>query len=167
MREFTTVPVREARVLRFAPNGDLFVAAPSMLTPGGAVDGPGAIVVLPDDDNDGRADAVVTYARPSPNLGNACATNEVDPKNMACVHGLAFAAGYLYFTCSNEVRRFPYVAGQRSAPAASERVATLGGAGIPDVRWTHTLEAHRSGSLYVSRGRRAAHSRSKSAVNWV
>jgi len=53
-REFTTTPVMEARVLRFAPNGDLFVAVPSMLTPGGAADGVGAIVVLPDDDGDGR-----------------------------------------------------------------------------------------------------------------
>ena len=39
----TTLPVTEARVMRFAPNGDLFVAAPSMLTPGGANGGAGAI----------------------------------------------------------------------------------------------------------------------------
>lgn len=154
VREFTTAQLPEARVLRFAPNGDLFVAAPSMLTPGGAVDGPGSIVVLPDDDKDGRADAVLTYAGPSPRNGSTCDALEADPTNLACVHGLLFADGYLYFTRSDEVRRFPYVAGQRTAPAGpSELVATLGGKGIDDVRWTHTLEQPKSGSVYVSRGR--------------
>jgi glucose/arabinose dehydrogenase len=155
VREFTTTPLAEARVLRFAPNGDLFVTAPSMVTSGGAVDGPGSIVVLPDDDRDGRADAIVTYAGPSPRNGNTtCAPLESDPKNMACVHGILFDGGYLYFTRSDEVRRVPYAAGDRAVPAvAGELVATLGGAAISDVRWTHTLERSKEGSLYVSRGR--------------
>lgn len=154
VREFTTTPVIEARVLRFAPNGDLFVAAPSMDTPGGASDGPGAIVVLPDDDGDGRADSVLTYAGPTPRKGSTCALLDADPNSFACVHGLLFSGGYLYFTRSDEVRRFPYSAGQRTAPAGtSELVAKLGGTGIEDVRWTHTLEQTKSGSIYVSRGR--------------
>ena len=154
VREFTTTPVIEARVLRFAPNGDLFVAAPSMDTPGGATDGPGAIVVLPDDDGDGRADAVLTYAGPTPRGGSTCALLDKDPKSFACVHGLLFTGGYLYFTRSNEVRRFPYTPGQRTAPpATSELVAMLGGENIEDARWTHTLELTKSGSIYVSRGR--------------
>ena len=153
MREFTTTPVAEARVLRFAPNGDLFVAAPSMGTPGGASNGPGAIVVLPDDDGDGRADGVVTFAGPSPSGSSACRGLEDDPQNLACVHGLLFREGYLYFTRSDEVRRFPYQPGARAAASASELVAKLGGARISDVRWTHTLEQHQDGSIYVSRGR--------------
>ena len=154
VREFTTTPVVEARVLSFAPNGDLFVAAPSMSTPGGAQDGPGAIVVLPDDDGDGRADSVVTYAGPTPRNNSTCALLDADPNSFACVHGLLFSDGYLYFTRSNEVRRFPYTAGQRTAPPpTSERVAKLGGENIEDVRWTHTLERTKSGSIYVSRGR--------------
>jgi glucose/arabinose dehydrogenase len=153
VREFTTTPVREARVLRFAPNGDLFVAAPSAFTVGGATGGPGAIVVLPDDDHDGRADAVLTYAGPSPSDGRACAELEVDPASLACVHGLLFADEHVYFTRSNEVRRIRYAAGDRAAQGASELVAKLGGASIPDVRWTHTLEQTKDGSIYVSRGR--------------
>lgn len=154
VREFTTTPLLEARVLRFAPNGDLFVAAPSTPTIGGATGGPGAIVVLPDDDHDGRADAVVTYAGPSPADGRTCADLETDPASLACVHGFLFSDGYLYFTRSDEVRRFPYAAGARAAPmAAGELVAKLGGTGIPDVRWTHTLERTKDGSIYVSRGR--------------
>ena len=154
VREYTTTPVIEARVLRFAPNGDLFVAAPSMDTPGGAVDGRGAIVILPDDDHDGRADGVLTYAGPTPRGGSTCKLLDKDPNSLACVHGLLFSGGYLYFTRSNEVRRFPYTAGQRTAPpATSELVASLGGENIEDVRWTHTLEQTKSGSIYVSRGR--------------
>jgi glucose/arabinose dehydrogenase len=154
VREFTTTPVPEARVLKFAPNGDLFVAAPSMATVGGATGGPGAIVVLPDDDGDGRADGVLTYAGPSPGDGRPCGALEAeDPENLACVHGLLFSGTHVYFTRSDEVRRFPYSPGDRAATAPSELVATLGGTAVPDVRWTHTLEQVKDGSLYVSRGR--------------
>jgi glucose/arabinose dehydrogenase len=155
VREFTTTPIAEARVIRFAPNGDLFVAAPSMITPGGAVDGPGAIMVLPDDDHDGRADSVLTFAGPFPRNGvGSCAVLEVDPNNISCVHGLLFNGDYLYFTRGDEIRRFPYAKGARAAVSpASELVASLGGAGVPDMRWTHNLEQHPNGSVYVSRGR--------------
>ncbi len=154
VREFSPSPIREARVLRFAPNGDLFVTAPSFATVGGANGGPGSIVVLPDDDADGRADAVVTYAGPFAADGRPCSALETDPNNLTCVHGILFSDGYLYFTRSDEVRRWPYKAGDRKAPAsAPDLVATLGGASIPDVRWTHTLEQRKDGSLLVSRGR--------------
>ena len=80
VREFATVA--EARVMKFAPNGDLFVAAPSMGTPGGAYGGRGGIVVLPDDDHDGRADAVLDYSTPTPADGRACAAVETASKPM-------------------------------------------------------------------------------------
>ena len=155
VREFTSTPIAEARVMRFAPNGDLFVAAPSMNTPGGASDGPGAIMVLPDDDHDGRADSVQTFAGPFPRNGlGSCAPLEVDPNNLSCVHGLLFNGDHLYFTRGDELRRFPYVKGARAAVSpASELVASLGADSATDMRWTHTLEHHPSGSIYVSRGR--------------
>lgn len=152
-REFTTTPIIEARVLRFAPNGDLFVAAPSMQTVGGAVGGPGSIIVLPDDDHDGRADAVLDFAGRFPSGNGACAAAEVDPASLACVHGLAFVDGYLYFTRSDEVRRLPYSKGARASAIPSELVAMLGGAAMPPMRWTHTLESGPAGAIYVSRGR--------------
>ncbi len=157
VREFTTATtiVAEARVIRFAPNGDLFVAAPSMNTPGGAVDGPGSIIVLPDDNHDGVADSMLTFAGPFPRNGvGSCATLETDANNISCVHGLLFNGDYLYFTRADEVRRFPYAKGARAAVSpASELVASLGGAGVSDMRWTHVLEQHSNGSMYVSRGR--------------
>ncbi len=154
IREFTTTPIIEARVMRFAPNGDLFLAAPSMSTPGGATNGPGSILVLPDDNHDGRADAVLTFAGGSAHANSSCASVEGDPDNLACVHGLVFSGGYLYYTRSDEVRRVAYTPGMRAAAkGTSELVAILGGASISDIRWTHTLEQTKDGSLWVSRGR--------------
>ncbi len=159
IREYTTLPVKEARVMRFAPNGDLFVAAPSFTTVGAARDGTGSIVVLPDDDGDGRADAVLTFAgNPADggagDAGTSCSDTEGDPASLACVHGLAFAGDHLYFTRSDEVRRYPYKTGDRVAPAGpGELVATLGTKDIADGRWTHTVDLTKDGQLLVSRGR--------------
>ncbi len=153
-REFTTAPITEPRVLRFAPNGDLFVAAPAESTPGGASGGPGAILVLPDDNHDGKADDVLRFAGAPIKSAADCQAAETDPSSLACVHGLLFSDGYLYYTRSDEVRRFPHTPGQRTAPLpAGELVATLGGAGSPQVRWTHTLDRGKNGRIFVSRGR--------------
>ena len=121
IREFTTTPIIEARVMRFAPNGDLFLAALSMSTPGGATNGPGSILVLPDDNGDGCADSVLTFAGGSARPNSSCATVESDPDNLACVHGLVFSDGYLYYTRSDEVRRVAYTAGMRSAAKGERR----------------------------------------------
>jgi glucose/arabinose dehydrogenase len=151
-REFYAPRLLEARVIRFAPNGDIFIAAPSIGTPGGASAGPGAIVVLPDDNHDGVADSELVYAGGSPATA-ACSTLEVDPNNLSCVHGIAFSDGYLYLTRSDEVRRIRYSPGDRKARGASEFVANLGGSASPESRWTHTLDRGADGTMYVSRGR--------------
>jgi hypothetical protein len=53
--------VGNTRQIRFAPGGELFVASPTGLTTGGGPGGKNAIVVLPDDNQDGVADAPVTF----------------------------------------------------------------------------------------------------------
>jgi len=155
VREFTTTPVYETRVMRFAPNGDLFIAAPSEGTPGGAIGGPGAIVVLADDDHDGRADATVTYAGAMNARVSDCTQSETNSADLACVHGLAFADGFLYYTRSNEVRRFAYARGdRRSSSPDGELVATLFEGERPtSLRWTHTVDVRSDGHVLVSRGR--------------
>lgn len=154
VREYTTTPVTEARVIRFAPNGDLFVSAPSQSTPGGATGGPAAIVVLPDDDHDGRADATLTFAGGAGASVSGCTAAEMNPADLSCVHGITFSNGYLYYTRSDEIRRFPYARGDRKAASASgELVATLGGTNFKNVRWTHGLDVRGDGRLLVSRGR--------------
>ena len=136
VREFTTVPVVETRVMRFAPNGDLFVTVPAFSTPGGVGGGAGAILVLPDDDHDGKADKTLRYAgAPGAGAGTSCGMQEQDPANLACVHGLTFADGYLYYTRSDELRRFPYQTGDRVSQGTSgELIGTLGEKNVSSAR---------------------------------
>ena len=125
--------VTEARAMVVAPNGDLFVAAPSNATPGGANGGPGAIILLTDTDRDG-------VAEPHPFL-----------TGLSDVHGLALGDGYLYFTTQQTVWRTPYVDGQRLALGVGENLglpATFASGG----RWTHGLALSKSGQLLASRG---------------
>jgi len=123
-------PVMEPRVLAVAPNGDVFVSAPSTPTPGGASGGPGAILVLSDDDRDGMAE-VHTFL-----------------SGVADVHGLVLTTDALYFTTMTSVSRVSYADGQRMASGAPEIVATIPTPG----RWTHGLARTASGTMYVSNG---------------
>ncbi|MFO0610516.1 MAG: hypothetical protein U0324_45565 [Polyangiales bacterium] len=123
-------PVMEPRVLAFAPNGDLFVSAPATPTPGGANGGPGAILVLSDDDLDGAAE-VRTFL-----------------SGVADVHGLVFGPDALYFTTTSAVMRVAYARGQRAATGTPAMVAPIPNPG----RWTHGLARSASGAMYVSNG---------------
>jgi glucose/arabinose dehydrogenase len=126
--------IEEARTLAIAPNGDLFVGAPSRATPGGAAGGPGAIIVLSDDDHDGVAE-LHTFA-----------------EGLADVHGLAVGPDALYFTTTNDVWRTPYTKGQRkeTGPRQSLGMPQRFGTGG---RWAHGLAmSPQMGTLYASRG---------------
>ena len=97
--------VLDARQLRFAPGGELFVASPTSLTTGGAYQGAvGGVVVLPDDDHDGVADSNITF---------------VD--NIASVQGLLFANGLFYYQDDTTIRSVVYHAGDRAPSAAPRR----------------------------------------------
>lgn len=131
MRRFAKLT--EARTLVVAPNGDLIVGAPSTAAAGGAVGGPGAIVVLADDDRDGVAEAH-TFASGLPD-----------------VHGLALGEGYLYFTTRTTVWRTPYLAGQRQETGPREDMSMPAAFGTGG-RWTHGLARSAGGQLFTSRG---------------
>jgi glucose/arabinose dehydrogenase len=131
VKQYAKVAV--ARTLVVAPNGDVFVGAPSHPTNGGASGGPGAIVVLTDDDHDGVA------------------SQSVFAKNIPDVHGLALGGGFLSFTTQDDVWRTPYVDGQRAETGTRQKL------GLPVVysnsgRWTHGLAQTVSGQLITSRG---------------
>lgn len=156
VRSYTTPgQVVSPRTMRFAPNGDLFIGAPAVGSPGGAGGGLGAIFVLPDDDHDGKSDAALLYAGGGGLQGTAsCVDRDKDPNDFACLHGIAFADGGLYYTRWNEVRRFAYTMGDRKSPAtAGDLVATLGMPKSDVYRYTHTLDKGADGRMYVSRGR--------------
>lgn len=141
--------VRLTRVMAVAPNGDLFVAAPARASATGLAGGPGAIVVLSDDEGDGTIE------------------QRMFATGLADVHGLVFAAGYLYFTNGATVVRTPYRAGQREETAGA-REFVIGGM-VPDgmggmrvdpesIRFgiggrdTHGMARSPSGTIYVTRG---------------
>jgi glucose/arabinose dehydrogenase len=132
IRRYGTVPT--ARVLKFAPNGDLFVSSPGVGQAGGAAPGLGAIVVAPDDNHDGVSDGNVTYL-----------------DGVETLHGLLFRDREIVYTTQNAVMRVPYCHGDRAAatPRAShDLVARLDDA----VRYTHTLAESADGRLLVSMG---------------
>jgi glucose/arabinose dehydrogenase len=132
--------ITEARGITFAPNGDLFVAAPSESAPGGASGGPAAIILLSDDDHNGVAEEHLFL--------KYLDANNTKPTE---VHGLALGGGYLYFTTKATVWRTPYTDGQRAAIGYPEDLnlpLTYGTGG----RWTHGLARSVGGQLYTSRG---------------
>ncbi len=138
LRRFARVPT--PRVIRFAPNGDLFVASPSTGTPGGAPLGRGAILTLVDDNRDGVAD--------STDMATVTFLDRVDS-----VHGLLFprAGGTLMYTVDDTVYRMPYAVGDRRATVPQRMHEVI--AEMTDfARWTHTLAEAVDGSLFVSMG---------------
>ena len=145
--------VPEPRTIRIAPNGDVFIFSPGHSTPGGSFGGLGAIVVLPDDDHDGLADARVIFAGGTAQTSEDCAAHDVNPNDLTCGHGLAFIDGFLYFTRWNDVLRYPYQTGDRAAQSAPELVTKLGVDKPGDWRFTHTLDRAPNGDVLVSRGR--------------
>ena len=139
LKEYATVS--EARTLAFAPNGDLFVGAPSESAPGGASGGPGAILLLTDVNGDGVVEPH-TFLKEKIPTGTGSLTD---------VHGIALGGGYLYFTTQASVWRTPYTTGQlvASAPPVDLHLPdsfNMGG------RWTHGLALSKGGALYASRG---------------
>jgi glucose/arabinose dehydrogenase len=129
---YGTVP--NARQLRFAPGGELFVASPTTPTTGGSADGRAAIVVLPDDNHDGVADSSLAF------LGSLPSTQ-----------GLLFTAGFLYYQDGTRIMRVPYASGDRTATGALQQVADVT-IYTSTVHWPKTLDVADDGTIYVGNG---------------
>ncbi|MBS3651523.1 PQQ-dependent sugar dehydrogenase [Pseudaminobacter sp. 19-2017] len=119
--------LNKPRVLRTAPNGDIFVAE----------SGSGRVLVL-------AADAA----------GGAPATSEVFAEGLEKPFGIAFhppaEPRYVYVAAANQVVRYPYKAGDRKASGPAEVII----ADIPTQRhWTRDLAVSPDGQrLFVSIG---------------
>lgn len=133
LREYGQVP--NVRSMAIAPNGDVLVASPSVVSPAGVGGGMGAVVVLPDDNGDGRADSVLTFAT-----------------GANSVHQLALGGGNLYFTAETTVFRTPYATCQRAETANGRQDLSLPPLYQTGGRWTHGLGRSQAGALYTSRG---------------
>jgi glucose/arabinose dehydrogenase len=130
------------RQLRFAPNGDLFVASPTQGTTGGGVGGLAAVVVLPDDNRDGYADTLIRF------VDNAPSTQ-----------GILFANGYFYFQATRpddrlgtKIMRVAYQPGDRAMRGLPEQVLDTSTYYTSPLHWPKTLDQADDGSIYVAIG---------------
>lgn len=126
--------VGNARQLRFAPGGELFVASPTKGTTGGGSNGKAGIIVLADDDRDGTADSPITFVSGIP-----------------ASQGMLFADGYFYYQDLTKILRVPYKSGDRTPSAMAEVVAQFGGY-QSDLHWQKTLDRADDGTIYVGNG---------------
>jgi len=127
--------VGNARQMRFAPGGELFVASPTTGTTGGnSYAGLASIVVLPDDNNDGTADTLITFL-----------------SNLPSTQGLLFANDQLYYQDGTQIMSLPYQSGDRAPSGPSGQVAdiTVYESGI---HWPKTLDIADDGTIYVGNG---------------
>jgi len=119
--------LKQPRVIRIAPNGDIFVA----------------------ESESGR---VLVFAAGA--AGSEPATPEVFAEGLEKPYGILFyppgEPQYVYVGAANQVVRYPYAAGDRKASGAAEII-------VPDIpterHWTRDLEASPDGEhLFVSIG---------------
>src|SRR6185437_351342 len=94
--------VGNARQIRFAPGGELFVASPTTGTTGGGANGLNAVVVLPDDNEDGYADGVNIFV-----------------EGLYSTQGLLFNGGFFYYQDQTRIMQVPYKAGDRKPSGAA------------------------------------------------
>jgi hypothetical protein len=126
--------VGNTRQLRFAPNGDLFVASPTAGTTGGGIGGQSAILILPDDNRDGYADATITFL-----------------KDLPSTQGMLFANDHLYYQDGAQILRRPFAAGDRRPSDPIEMVANINVyASIG--HWPKPLDQADDGTIYVGNG---------------
>jgi glucose/arabinose dehydrogenase len=128
--------VGDARQLRFAPGGELFVASPTQPTTGGNFDaGRAAIMVLPDDDNDGYADKSITFL-----------------SGLGSTQGLLFTKdGHFYYQDHTKILSIPYAAGDRKPSGPSTTVVDVT-IYVDGGHWPKTLDQADDGTIYVGNG---------------
>ncbi len=101
-----------ARWMTVAPSGEVFLAQSRI----------DEVTMLVDNDGDGRADEILTYA-----------------DGFDTPHGLALRGGYLYVADLRGVWRVPFTPGQRRAVRDPERITPPGAFGEPGGHWTRDI----------------------------
>jgi glucose/arabinose dehydrogenase len=92
------------------------------------------VVVLPDDDRDGLADANITFLSGLPSI-----------------QGLLFAHDALYYQDDTTIRVVPYHAGDRQ-PSGPSQVATTITAPQDVVHWPKVMDIAADGTIYITNG---------------
>jgi glucose/arabinose dehydrogenase len=114
-----------ARWMTVAGNGDVFLAEP----------GAGAVTLLRDANNDGRAETISNFA-----------------EGYQRPHGLAIRQGALYVGDARGVWRIPYREGETKAAQAGTMITEPGAFGPPRGHWTRNLAFSPAGDLFVAIG---------------
>jgi glucose/arabinose dehydrogenase len=122
------------RQLRFSPNGDLFVASPTMGSTGGGPGGRASVLIIPDDDHDGNGDAPTTFLNPVP-----------------ATQGMLFTDGYFYYQDGQRIMRLPYSPGDRTPAAPGEQVAKID-MYYSSLHWPKPMDVADDGTIYVGNG---------------
>ncbi len=130
---FATVP--NARSLRFAPGGELFVTSPTRGTTGGGAGGLAAIIVLPDDNRDGLTDSTNPFAT-----------------GLMSTQGLLFGNGSFYWQDDTRVVKVAYAPGDRALMKVPVTVADLSGRFQSGTHWSKSLDIADDGTIYVGNG---------------
>lgn len=124
-----------ARQLRFAPGGELFVSSPTTTTTGGnSGGGLNAIVLVPDDNQDGLGDSVITFLPGLPST-----------------QGMLFANNLFYYQNGTQILSMPYLPGDRSPRGPSTTVANIT-LYTSTLHWPKTLDIADDGTIYVGNG---------------
>jgi glucose/arabinose dehydrogenase len=137
--------VPNARLMEFAPNGDLFVSEPSQ----------NAVLILRASTKNGLPDQRFTFdqgaaparGRGGPGRGAPPATSNGE---MTQPFGLAFHDSYLYVGNTNSLVRYKYTTGDTKASGPPEKLADLAGFGNHSTR--SVLFSRDGKKLYVSVG---------------
>ncbi|MGF1496443.1 MAG: PQQ-dependent sugar dehydrogenase [Elainellaceae cyanobacterium] len=123
------------RWLALTPDGDVLVTETRQ----------NRIRLLQDENGDGVAESQTTFADADNGLN--------------IPFGMAFADGFFFLGNTDEVRRYPYQAGQEQLSGRGERIADLPGGGY-NQHWTRNVVVAPDGqTLYVSIGSRSNVSR--------
>jgi glucose/arabinose dehydrogenase len=136
--------VGNARQLRFAPGGELFVASPTTGTTGAGPGGQSAIVVLPDDNHDGVADVPVCSTSGGPMCVKFLS-------NLPSTQALLFANHRFYYQDNTKIMSVPYTAGDRAPSAGATEVADIT-VYVSNTHWPKTLDVADDGTIYVGNG---------------
>lgn len=141
--------VGNARQMRFAPGGELFVASPTAGTTGGnSSQGQSSIILLPDDDADGYADQNIVFLNQD-DLGQPLASTQ----------GLMFANDKFYFQAADKesgmmgtrILEMPYAKGDRKPNGAISELVDITYY-YSTTHWPKTIDIATDGTIYVGQG---------------
>lgn len=137
--------VPNARMMVYAPNGDLFVSEPTQ----------NAVAILRSSTKNGLPDQRFTFDRgAAPQRGRGGPGRGAPPAasngEMTQPFGLAFNGGYLYVGNTNSLVRYKYTSGDTKASGPAEKLADLAGFGNHSTR--SVLFSRDGKKLYVSVG---------------